>query len=218
MHHWEEYYIYRDFADLVGQPIASGILFRGCSPYSYQQEERFLQLLAESQIGTRIDLRTESERNANPVSIPGLGTVEAEIDPYKMYGEFDGFWEKHGLIGRMYDFMAWQNSDAFQRTVTAVAETTGGVLIHCEGGRDRTGVFVAFLQLLVGATSDQVRNGFSVSTDGERCDILTKILDALGENPGQQLADGMMISYEQIRSLKGRLARPCTRTAELNGR
>jgi protein tyrosine/serine phosphatase len=206
---WGEYYNYRDSADSVGEPIAAGVLFRGCSPHGYQQNKEFLELVRQAQIETRIDLRAERERDAKPVSIAGIRTVEAKIDPYKVYGEMNGFWDKDGLIERVYGFIAWQNAGALQQTVAAIEETTGGVLIHCEGGRDRTGIFVAFLQLLAGATRDQVLRGFSVNTDEERVQIFARILNVFGEDTGQQLAIRMAISSEHIRKLGERLTRSC---------
>jgi protein tyrosine/serine phosphatase len=52
------------------------------------------------------------------------------------------------------------------RIISAVAQAEeGGVLIHCAGGRDRTGVTAALLLALVGVAADTVANDYALSSD-----------------------------------------------------
>jgi protein-tyrosine phosphatase len=114
-------------------------------------------------IRTAIDLRFPHETAAspNPFADPAHPIVyvhisliepEAEAVPGETLAQEYCRWLDHfaATIGRI---------------VTAVARAEdGGVLIHCAGGRDRTGVTTALLLSVAGVPSDTVANDYALSS------------------------------------------------------
>ena len=116
-----------------------------------------------------VDLRWHEELAEDPpaalpvevVHVPLLGT-RAETDPIT------------AVVGRIADAASWKQATYveflsrfapnFARAVTAVAEAPdGGVVVHCAGGVDRTGLLVALLLRLAGVPRDDVAADYATS-------------------------------------------------------
>lgn len=52
------------------------------------------------------------------------------------------------------------------RVLTAVVEAKGPVLVHCAGGRDRTGMICSMLLVLAGVTSEAVVGNYEAGFRG----------------------------------------------------
>jgi protein tyrosine/serine phosphatase len=129
------------------------------------------EALVEYGVGTIVDLRFHDELEADPpgdipvdvVHIPLLG----EIDPE--YGtELDQLAEAAGTDAEAtqsvyLDFLERYPKN-FATVIRAVADAPeGAVLVHCMGGKDRTGLVVALLLSLAGVPADEVAADYAVS-------------------------------------------------------
>ena len=116
---------------------------------------------------TVVDLRNDDERAADTSPRPpGLTTVHVSLDDV---ADID-FWarmhheERDGSPLYYRPFLAAKPARV-AAAVTAVARAApGGVLVHCAGGRDRTGLITVLLLAVAGVPADQIAADNEAST------------------------------------------------------
>jgi protein-tyrosine phosphatase len=115
-------------------------------------------------VATIVDLRDERERGALParaehaaVHVPVLDLSDDEFWPE---------WENIQDTPRFYRAILERWHERFTAAFLAVARAApGGVLIHCQVGRDRTGLVAAFLLTVAGVPADQIAADYALSAD-----------------------------------------------------
>ena len=145
--------------------------------------------LGETGITTVIDLRNEDERSRAGGARGGIRVIhcplEAVDDP-----EYSRRWDRNWATP---DFYAWGRMRwpaLWSAALGAIAEAPGGVLIHCVGGRDRTGMVTAALLQTAGVRREYIlgdyvrgiRERSRRDIDGyidEYRDALNRLLDGL---------------------------------------
>ena len=83
-----------------------------------------------------------------------LRSLDAHIDAVDDVAEHYAF--------SYVDFLE-RNRDRFGRALAAVADAPGPVVIHCMGGKDRTGLVAALLLRLAGVAIDEIGRDYSLS-------------------------------------------------------
>lgn len=127
--------------------------------------------LVDHGIETVIDLRFDEELEADPpsdapvkvVHIPLLGPVDPEFGT-----ELDALARVAGggaaATRAVYLEFLERFPANFAAVVRAIADApSGGVLVHCQGGKDRTGLIVALLLSLAGVPHDEIAADYAVS-------------------------------------------------------
>jgi protein-tyrosine phosphatase len=166
--------------ELGGLPTANGGETRFGSIVradSVQQlSEAGWQALVDHGIRTVIDLRGDHEREEDP---PAELPVEVVHVPFMEASEAE--WEE---IGEEIEAAAAAAADVATSTrdvyliflehfrdnvaaaVKAVARAPeGGIVIHCVGGKDRTGLLAAFLLHLAGVSDDEIAADYALSEE-----------------------------------------------------
>ena len=132
--------------------------------------------LVEHGIRTVIDLRGDHEREEDPpaelpvdvVHVPFMEASEAEWE------EIGGELEAANLAARddatatrdAYLIFLERFRDNVAASVRAVARAPdGGVVVHCVGGKDRTGLLVAFLLELAGVDHETIAADYALSEE-----------------------------------------------------
>jgi protein tyrosine/serine phosphatase len=110
------------------------------------------QALVDYGIRTVIDLRGDHEREDDP---PGELPVEVLQVPFMEASDEE--WEE---IGEELERL---NVGAAVRTVAEAPE--GGVVVHCVGGKDRTGLLTALLLHLAGVPTDEIAADYALSEE-----------------------------------------------------
>lgn len=113
-----------------------------------------------------VDLRNESEYGEAPDRPADLEVVrtplEDPLDP-----EYTALWDRNWAIA---DFYLWGISRwprLWSAALTAIADAPpGAILIHCAGGRDRTGIMSAVLLDAAGVTREAVLEDYRVGMRG----------------------------------------------------
>jgi protein-tyrosine phosphatase len=142
----------------------------------HQLSEEGWQALVDHGIRTVIDLRGEHEREEDP---PAELPVEVVHVPFLEAGEAE--WEE---IGKELEAAVAAAPDVATATrdvyliflehfrlnvagaVRAIAHAPdGGIVIHCAGGKDRTGLLSAFLLHLAGVEGDEIAADYSLSEE-----------------------------------------------------
>jgi protein tyrosine/serine phosphatase len=122
-------------------------------------------------VRTVIDLRMQRERDADPprelpieaLHLPAFGawddTVEAEIDAVSAAEK-----DTPSKTAAVYLEFLERFRPNFARAVSAVANAPEGtVIVHCQGGKDRTGLVAAMLLRLAGVGIDAIAEDYALS-------------------------------------------------------
>jgi len=178
---------------LDGRRVRPGTLFRSEGPAHFS--ERDVLTLRTLGISTVCDLRSDAERCAHPNHWCGsaaLLNIDIAID-VRVVG--NQAWDlmradptpAGGRAAMAYNYRAMGRSmtGAFRQLTDHLLQPRKvPVLIHCTGGKDRTGVMVALLLHALGVAPDQIEADYVLSskyTGGVRFAAgLRKMFDDLG--------------------------------------
>jgi protein-tyrosine phosphatase len=158
---------FRDFGGYEtqdGLKIKPGLLYRSGSLTITSDND--LTKLSSLGIKTIIDLRTNKERNNNPDRIPGNSNINSIHIPIKvtMHNE-SGFIfqllslifgkarriDYHEAMKQVYQEYVTDFQSEFSEILRLVSENSNlPILIHCTGGKDRTGFACSLIQLTLG--------------------------------------------------------------------
>jgi protein-tyrosine phosphatase len=182
---WQGSYNMRDLGGLPtrsGPPIVWGSVVRGDAPDHLT--DRGWSALSGYGIKTIIDLRHAHERDTAARSRPpGTTTVHVPLDDPNDT-EFWQHWSG-GLDCTPLYYRAFL--DRFPQRIARVIATladapAGGVLIHCAGGRDRTGLIVLLLLALTDVPTETIATDYTLSA--QRLEPAWLALD-LGDQNGK---------------------------------
>ena len=156
----------RNVIDLGGLPLrgggttASGRVWRSAAPDAITAEG--WESARAAGLTTVVDLRNDVER-ADVRDVDGVTLVHTpteDPDDPDFLAEC-GPWLDHT---RSWGPNLARYPGKFAAVFTAIADADGGVLVHCAGGRDRTGLVAAMLLALAGvedeAIADHYEQGF----------------------------------------------------------
>ncbi|MBK6480951.1 MAG: tyrosine-protein phosphatase [Saprospiraceae bacterium] len=190
--------------------IKSGRIFRTATMTLFQNENRFDELLIEKQIKTVIDLRADKEIEELPYHEQTLSKfkyIKAQLDPWN---QPEWFKEKHhqGTNEEIaYRFFAIGCNDQIKNAMEAIInEELGSVAVHCFAGKDRTGIFISMLHLLVDTPMEIIYADYLASEVDVKISRLNLVLDIITEKGGIEpylLSCGL--TDNQISKLKQKL-------------
>lgn len=156
----------RNLADLGGLALASGgttaagRVFRSAAP-EWMTDRGWNDARAAG-LTTVVDLRNERERgrtDEHPVLAEDAKRSVAVVHAPTEDPEDSEFL---AVCGPWLDHpRSWADNMRFYpekiaRVLTAISDARGAVLVHCAGGRDRTGMIGSILLVLAGATPDAI--------------------------------------------------------------
>jgi protein-tyrosine phosphatase len=160
---WDGCFNVRDLGGLAtrdGRWTRWGALVRSETPD--RLTERGWSALLEHGVRTVIDLRNSDERAGHFVRCE-LDQVHVPVDPLDDH-EFWGYWSAASGTPLYYRPFLDRAPRVVAGVLAAVAGARpGGVLIHCAGGRDRTGLMVVLLLALVGVPAESIADDYEVS-------------------------------------------------------
>jgi protein tyrosine/serine phosphatase len=162
---WEGCFNVRElggFPTRSGGTTAWGAVVRSDSPAALT-EQGWAALRAHG-IRTIVDLRDPIERE----ELPPLAELDAVHAPVLDLGD-DAFfepWRGTWDTPRFYRAVLAHWQDRFTAAVVAVARAEpGGVLVHCQVGRDRTGLVTAMLLSLAGVPAAEIAADYALSAE-----------------------------------------------------
>lgn len=206
---WEGCVNVRDLGGLPtedGGVTRPGAVVRGDKPQRLTDAGR--QALAAHGIRTVVDLRAAWELDDDPPPRAGVEVVRVPL-----MSEQDREYLVE-LADRGADFAAWY-ADTLERhgalvaeALAAVAEAApGGVLVHCHGGRDRTGIVCALLLRLAGVPDDAIADDYAATAGEAPREAMLGLLAALDERWGgvESYLRSIGLDEERIERLRRRL-------------
>lgn len=157
-------------------PMVTGRLFRSANLMNLADPHG----LAPYGIATVVDLRNDQERVDHPTRLtPSITIVDITIDP--------GAWRDpaQGMprLEQVYTDMIEGCAPELAQAVDTVAHRSDQpLLVHCTGGKDRTGVVIALVQALLGVDDDTIATDYARSEE--------QLLTAWLASPPPNVADG----------------------------
>lgn len=170
-----------NFRDIGGYPAAGGhkikhgVIFRSGELSGLTPEDQ--QNLANLNIGYEVDLRTDAERSANPsqwgkkapqlISIPvGMArdgkTLDARMRQLMQVKDAE---EAKTRMQESTASLAIDGAADIGKVLGELARANGPALVHCTAGKDRTGVTIAVLMTLLGASREDVYHEYMRSNE-----------------------------------------------------
>lgn len=169
---------FRDIGGIATQSgglMRQGILFRSDELSKLSRKD--LQKLGDFGLKSVIDLRTPNERRIKVDRLPGHQEIRMIHSPFYHQNRDFTRWEFSRMLvsqSRTLDFeqlikgfyhrMVFENAGQIGELVTLLSDKNNlPALIHCTGGKDRTGIIAALLQLLAGVPRETVREDYLLS-------------------------------------------------------
>jgi protein-tyrosine phosphatase len=180
--------VFRGEALVFSDALTKAAIFTEDNAHAYKQ-------LA---VRTIIDLRGQNEADASPNAWPRATGAELLAFPMDAGGEGDaslimrmlkdGKLRAFGVadLARFYAAMARMLAPMFGSGLNALAEPGRlPALVHCAAGKDRTGMFIAFLLEILGTSREHVVSNYAF-TDvlrPNRVEHYRELLDEVGVDP-----------------------------------
>lgn len=168
--------------------IKSGRVFRTATISLFQDNDRFEKLLNEKQIRTVIDLRANKEISEFPYSASTQMKFKYVRTPLDPWNQPEWFVQNHhqGTNEEIaYRFFGMGCREEIKGAMEAIIdEEHGSVAIHCFAGKDRTGIFVSLLHLLVDTPIDTIYADYLASEVDVKVQRLEIVLDIVKEKGG----------------------------------
>ncbi|MBB6255313.1 tyrosine-protein phosphatase [Nitrospirillum iridis] len=152
------------YATRSGATVRTGVLFRSGRPIHATADD--VATLDRLGVSTLVDLRWPDERSRHPTGpwshrLEVIATdVGGDSDPWPVFlRESDlSAATLDGYMRRFYAGAAFEERhvDLFTRYFAALAAGRGALLVHCTGGKDRTGLLVALTHHLLGVHRDDI--------------------------------------------------------------
>ena len=168
-----------------GRRVKYGILFRAAELTGMTEKDK--ELFRSLGVKTIFDYRGAQEASAKPdpvfegvtnIHLPAIAQ-EVPADVREMIKLHMKEMANGSFLDTMYLDMAFGNP-SFKRLMEAVTDANGlGLLQHCAGGRDRTGVGSAFILLALGVPRETIIEDYLISN---------RTLAPMNESMKEQLA------------------------------
>lgn len=166
---------FRDVGGMVtnsGQRIKEWIVFRSASPDKISRVD--IRKLQNLNVKTIVDLRAPYEQKRRSGRIDGFETVSLTLDFEQTTREkLMPFLRKKGaeaeiekVSNSLYLEILDAAAPAFRKVLELLLEKEGApLLIHCQAGKDRTGILSALLQMTLDAERQSIINGYLKSNE-----------------------------------------------------
>ena len=199
---------FRDLSENI-PTIQPQLVFRSALLTIYQYDDQLFDLIESKNITTIIDLRAQRELTEFkyiPKIKSTVNYVHCPLDPWDQPGWFQRDYQQgsNAEIAYLYFIMCCQES--ITKALREIANSNGGVVIHCHAGKDRTGILAALISIISGASTDHVIQDYLASENDTQSSLLKIVLDYLQNEGGltSYLAKAGM-SENEILKLKSKL-------------
>lgn len=213
--HFLEWIYERDFfwnfrdINLHNPKIKRGVVYRTATLSLFQNNSRFVDLLEKKQINTIVDLRADREIDELPYNkktLSKINYVKAQFDPWNQPEWFKEKYHYGTNEEIAYRFFALGCSEKIKTALEAIINENNATAIHCFAGKDRTGIFISLLHLLVDTPLETIYADYLASEVDVKPYRLEMVLNIINEKGGiiPYLIDcGLQLA--QIEQLKRKL-------------
>jgi len=201
-----------------GRVVRTGVLYRSGNTHEISADG-LAHLAVHLGIRTVVDLRSAGERSHAKSEFEAHG-VRNVHEPLATGVGVDPAVPLESLTRRMaegsFDWaeMYWNllrfNMERFGRILSLLAEPNAlPVLVHCAGGRDRTGVTVALIQAALGVRREHIADDFALSSQllalGAPRPEFDRLFGKITDIPREDIVRAMTTRPETMRALLARI-------------
>lgn len=200
---------FRDIG-LLNSNIKKGLVYRTSTLSLLKEEGLFSTIIAKHNIKTIIDLRASQEIETLSYSENALSQfhyVKAPFDPWNQpewFKETNHYGTNNEIA---YRFFILACKDAIKKGIEAIlSENQGAIAIHCHAGKDRTGIFISLLHLLIETPLEIVYQDYLATesdTKAARLEMVLAIIEQQGGIDDYLLSCGL--NDIQLKQLKNKL-------------
>jgi protein-tyrosine phosphatase len=183
----KRYPIFQNLRDLgYIEGVKRGVLFRSFVLTKYDPKE-VLEWMMENSVGTIIDIRSDREIREKPYSdviLKSIEYVQSPIDA-KVYDQ--DILDDKTLSGhrKLYLKTLIRDGDKVRQILETIAdERREGILIHCIGGKDRTGIVIAILLMILGISESEIIDDYMLSHSDTKRERIETVFSLIGERGG----------------------------------
>ncbi len=170
----------RDFMINFRKAEGTKNIFRSRNPVGYVEKIELLKsYFADNNITDNIDLRGMEEFKQQGMSKRLANTLGVKNHILDFNERGKGTAAAPGYVRKLM-FLGETVKDTFQ----IILDSEGCVNLHCHSGKDRTGVMVALIQMLIGMLDKQIIAEYTRSGLNCRPDRIQDVLDYLNKNGG----------------------------------
>ena len=182
-----------------------------------EASDQDLEILDGLNLDVVIDLRSTAEREMAPSrrssGFSGRVIEVQEVDGNEpphlrlIEGRQQPAVRLHAAMQELYRSVTFDPGHLlhFSRALKAMANTSGAVLVHCAAGKDRTGIFVALVQQILGvpwdiSLQDYLRSGSDLRLKArlrERVRLIAQLKGVEVDAAGVEVLSGVDASYLQ---------------------
>lgn len=169
--------------------LTANKIFRSATLSLYKDEAKVINLLDKHNIQTIIDLRAPKEVKEIPHTKEILAKrtyIKAPFDPWNQPQWFEDKYHYGTNRAIAYRFFLIACQAHFKQVIKAIIETEGAVLIHCHAGKDRTGLVIGAIQLLMGCPKDRVIMDYMASGSDVDLKVFKILFEQVEERGGIQ--------------------------------
>ena len=131
-----------------------------------------------------LDLRLPEQASRNPSPFAAMDDSEVVYHRLPFAGPVDSMRPDFGSLELQYELMVGAFARVAPNVMAAIASAEGGVLVHCEYGKDRTGLVCALLLDIAGVPRQIVAEDYTATADS-----LQPVFDRfLASGPGDRRA------------------------------
>jgi protein-tyrosine phosphatase len=150
---WDGCINVRDLGGLAledGHETSFGVVVRADSIRGLTEDG--WRALADYGVERAIDLRADDEVAEDPPDAAPIPVLRVPITPWELAALKEGWPSmREGYLALVEHF-----GPRFAEVISTVGDADGPVVIHCQGGRDRTGLVVALILHLVGVDPELI--------------------------------------------------------------
>lgn len=189
--------------------IKKGVVYRTATLSLFHNESRFEKLLNNKRIKTIIDLRSDREINESPYNentLSKINYVKAQFDPWNQPKWFKEKYHYGTNEEIAYRFFAIGCKTQIKRALKAIINEEDATAVHCFAGKDRTGIFISLLHLLVDTPLETIYTDYlasEVDVKPYRLEMVLRIIKEKGGIVPYLIECGLKQS--QIEQLKRKL-------------
>jgi protein tyrosine/serine phosphatase len=170
----------------------------------------------EHGIRTIVDLRSEPECDGDPPTHAGVEHVRIGLSDFDRPARPDPEDRVEALRLWYWEHLE-HNTSGLAAVFRVLADSGGGVLVHCLGGKDRTGIVSMLLLRLRGASVEEIEADYMLSEPNLKqvfavihapAGVVGPILERLEQRHGsvERYLLEIGLSREQVERLRARLA------------
>jgi protein tyrosine/serine phosphatase len=166
--------------------IQEAKIFRSSSPSLVEDKKELKKFLQQNRVETIIDLRADREIAEEDYRkyLSDFEIIHAPFDPWSQSLEFQNMHGNSGTnIEIAYKFFSLECKSSFKKVFQTVANSENSILIHCYAGKDRTGIVISAIHLLLNAERKSIYNDYlqsEMDTKEEYLDIFLNIVEKEG--------------------------------------